>query len=313
MSNAKPILITGVGGQVGFELTRSLQGLGNVVALDRAALDLTEPARIRAVVRELRPALIVNPAAYTAVDQAERDEDVAMRINAMAPGVLAEEAKAVGAALIHYSTDYVFDGTKTTPYLETDTPAPQNVYGRSKLEGERAIAAVGGAAIVLRTSWVYGARGRNFLLTMLRLATERSELKIVADQVGAPTWANTIATMTAHVVAQAFATEDAAEWWAARSGVYHLTAGGETSWHGFASAIMERASLTTRPLVLPIPSSEYPTLAKRPANSRLSNEKLARAFGLVAPDWCDALELCLAGIRGSDDMPPAGSPYRRHH
>ncbi|HEF5153980.1 dTDP-4-dehydrorhamnose reductase [Burkholderia multivorans] len=297
MSDAKRILVTGVGGQVGFELARSLQGLGHVVALDRAALDLTELDSIRAAVREIRPTLIINPAAYTAVDQAERDEDVAMRINALAPGVLAEEAKAIGAALIHYSTDYVFDGTKTTPYLETDTPAPQSVYGRSKLEGERAIAAVGGAAIVLRTSWVYGTRGRNFLLTMLRLASERRELKIVADQVGAPTWANTIATMTAHIVAQAFVAEDAAEWWATRSGVYHLTAGGQTSWHGFASAIIERASLATRPSVLPIPSSEYPTPATRPANSRLSNDKLARAFGLVAPDWCDALELCLAGIR----------------
>lgn len=297
MSDRKRILVTGVGGQVGFELARSLQGLGHVVAVDRASLDLADPDRIRAVVRDVRPALIVNPAAYTAVDQAESDEAVAMRINAVAPGILAEEAKTLGAALIHYSTDYVFDGTKASPYLETDTPAPQNVYGRSKLKGERAIEAVGGAAIVLRTSWVYGTRGRNFLLTMLRLAAERPELKIVADQIGAPTWANTIAALTAHVAAQAFAAGDAATWWAAHSGVYHLTAGGETSWHGFACAIVERASLALRPSVIPIPASDYPTPARRPANSCLSNEKLARTFGLAAPDWCDALELCLAGIR----------------
>ncbi len=296
MREARRILVTGVGGQVGFELTRSLQGLGQVVAADRAMLDLSDPDRIRAVVRDLRPSLIVNPAAYTAVDQAERDEAAAMRINAVAPGILAEEAKVLGAALIHYSTDYVFDGTKAAPYRETDTPLPQNVYGRSKLEGERAIAAVGGASIVFRTSWVYGTRGRNFLLTMLRLAAERSELKIVADQMGSPTWSNTIATLTAHVAARAFAAVDPAEWWAARSGVYHLTAGGETSWHGFASAIMELAVPAPRPVVLPIASSEFPTPARRPANSRLSNDKLAQTFGLAAPDWREALTLCLASI-----------------
>lgn len=297
MSDTRRILVTGVNGQVGFELARSLQGLGGVVAVDRATLDLADPDRIRAVVRDVRPALIVNPAAYTAVDQAERDEAAAMRINATAPGILAEEAKRLGAALIHYSTDYVFDGAKASPYVETDAPAPQNVYGSSKLAGERAIAAVGGAAIVFRTSWVYGSRGRNFLLTMLRLAAERPELKIVADQIGAPTWANTIAAMTAHVAAQALAADDAAAWWASRSGVYHLTAGGETSWHGFASAIVELADLASRPSVVPIPSLDYPTPAKRPANSCLSNDKLARTFGLVAPDWRDALGLCLAGIR----------------
>ncbi|KVT83615.1 dTDP-4-dehydrorhamnose reductase [Burkholderia ubonensis] len=297
MSEVRRILVTGVGGQVGFELARTLQGLGRVVTVDRVALDLADVDRIRAVVRDVRPALIVNPAAYTAVDQAECDEDAAMRVNAIAPGVLAEEAKALGAALIHYSTDYVFDGAKASPYLETDTPAPLNVYGSSKLAGERAIAAVGGAAIVFRTSWVYGSRGRNFLLTMLRLAAERPELKIVADQFGAPTWANTIAAMTSHVVAQAFAADDALAWWASRSGVYHLTAGGGASWHGFASAIVDLANLASRPSVVPIPSSDYPTPAKRPVNSRLSNDKLARTFGLVAPDWRDALELCLAGIR----------------
>ncbi|OJA26964.1 dTDP-4-dehydrorhamnose reductase [Burkholderia ubonensis] len=297
MTTQRRILVTGVGGQVGFELARSLQGLGHVVALDRSTLDLADPDQIRNVVREIQPALIVNPAAYTAVDNAERDEAMAMRVNAIAPGVMAEEAKRIGAALIHYSTDYVFDGAKSSTYVECDPPHPQNVYGQSKLAGEQAIAAVGGHALVLRTSWVYGLRGRNFLLTMLRLGAERPELKIVADQIGAPTWANTIATMTAHVVAQALGADDSAAWWAVRSGIYHLTAGGETTWHGFASAIFELAGDIKRPLVVPIPSSEYPTPAKRPMNSRLSNDKLANAFGLRAPHWRDALDLCLAARR----------------
>jgi dTDP-4-dehydrorhamnose reductase len=289
----RTILVTGVNGQVGYELARTLQGLGNVVAVDRARLDLSNLDQIRAVVREVRPALIVNPAAYTAVDKAEEEFDLAMRINGEAPGVLAEEAKKLGAALIHYSTDYVFNGQKEGAYVEDDPTDPQNAYGRTKLAGEQAIAATGVNHLVLRTSWVYGTRGKNFLLTMLRLGADRPELKVVADQFGAPTWCNTIATLSAHLSAQAFAAEDITKWWSERSGVYHLCAGDSTSWHGFASAIFELADLPNKPNTLPIPAADYPTPAARPANSRMSNEKLARVFGLAAPHWRDALKLCL--------------------
>ncbi|MEM5295106.1 dTDP-4-dehydrorhamnose reductase [Burkholderia sp. JPY481] len=290
----RTILVTGVNGQVGYELARTLQGLGNVVAVDRTRLDLSNLDQIRAVVRELRPALIVNPAAYTAVDKADEERELAMRINGEAPGVLADEARKVGAALIHYSTDYVFNGAKEGAYVEDDPTDPQNVYGASKLAGEQAIAASGVNHLVLRTSWVYGTRGKNFLLTMLRLGADRAELKVVADQFGAPTWCNTIATLTGHLCAQGFAAEDGVKWWNERSGIYHLCAGGSTSWHGFASAIFELADLPNRPNTLPIPAADYPTPAKRPANSRMSNDKLARVFGLAAPHWKEALKLCLS-------------------
>ncbi|SEK02102.1 dTDP-4-dehydrorhamnose reductase [Paraburkholderia diazotrophica] len=289
----RTILITGVSGQVGYELARTLQGLARVVAVDRSVLDLSNLDQIRSVVRDTRPTLIVNPAAYTAVDKAESEAELAMRINAEAPGVLAEEAKRLGAALVHYSTDYVFDGTKDSAYVETDATNPQNEYGKSKLAGEQAIQASGCAHLILRTSWVYGMRGKNFLLTMLRLGAERPELKIVADQFGAPTWSNTIATLTAHIVAQSIALDDSADWWHGRTGVYHLTAGDSTSWHGFASAIFDQARLENPPRLLPIPASDYPTPATRPANSRMSNDKLAQVFGLRAPRWEDALRLCM--------------------
>ncbi|CAN7435766.1 dTDP-4-dehydrorhamnose reductase [Paraburkholderia hospita] len=289
----RTILVTGVNGQVGFELARTLQGLGRVIAVDRSVLDLSNLDQVRSIVRETRPHLIINPAAYTAVDKAETEAELAMRVNGEAPGVLAEEGKKLGATLIHYSTDYVFDGTKDDAYVETDVTSPQNVYGASKLAGEQAIQASGCAHLILRTSWVYGARGKNFLLTMLRLGADRAELKVVADQYGAPTWSNTIATLTAHIVAQSAAAEDSAEWWRARTGVYHLTAGGSTSWHGFASAIFDRAGLDKTPRVLPIPATDYPTPAKRPVNSRMSNDKLEQVFGLRAPLWDDALRLCM--------------------
>jgi dTDP-4-dehydrorhamnose reductase len=290
----RTILLTGVNGQVGFELARSLQGLGRVVALDRHGLELSDLDQVRKVVREVRPQLIVNPAAHTAVDKAETDVEGAMRLNAEAPGLLAEEAKRLGAALVHYSTDYVFDGTKDGVYVETDATNPQNVYGRSKLDGERAIEASGCAHLIFRTSWVYGKRGKNFLLTMLRLGAERDELSVVADQIGAPTWSNTIATLTSNVLAQTVVASDQAGWWAQHSGVYHLTAAGATSWHGFAEAIFELAGLPKSPIVKPISASAYPTPAKRPNNSRISNDKLAHVFGLRAPDWREALRLCMA-------------------
>ncbi|NPT56073.1 dTDP-4-dehydrorhamnose reductase [Paraburkholderia elongata] len=296
MSEQRVVLLTGTNGQVGFELQRSLQGLGKIVALDRSRLDLRDPQQIREVVRATKPALIVNPAAYTAVDAAETDVAGATQLNVDAPRVFAEEAKRVGAALVHYSTDYVFDGTKQGAYVESDPTGPQNVYGRTKLAGEEAIADTGCDHLILRTSWVYGMRGKNFLLTMLRLGAQRSELSVVADQYGAPTWANTIAALTSSVLAQAVGTRagDLGDWWSSRSGVYHLTASGETSWHGFAQAIFELSELAGKPRVTPLPAASYPTAAVRPANSRLSNDKLADTFGVRAPDWRDALRLCMA-------------------
>ncbi len=287
------ILLTGVNGQVGFELARSLQGLGKVVALGRNVLDLADLDQVRRVVREVKPGLIVNPAAHTAVDKAETDVEAAMRLNAEAPGVLAEEAKRLGAALVHYSTDYVFDGTKDGAYVESDAVNPQNVYGKSKLAGEQAIAAAGCAHLIFRTSWVYGTRGKNFLLTMLRLGAEREELGVVADQIGAPTWSATIAALSANVLAQTPATGEG-DWWQEHSGTYHLTASGATSWHGFAEAIFEFSDLAKKPVVKPIPASSYPTPAARPSNSRISNDKLASTFGVRAPDWREALRLCMA-------------------
>ena len=289
----RTVLLTGVNGQVGFELARSLQGFGRIVAPLRSEFDLSDLAQVRRVVRELRPALIVNPAAYTAVDKAESDVDAAMRLNAEVPAILAEEAKRLGAALIHYSTDYVFDGSKEEAYTETDAVAPINIYGSSKLAGEQAVAAAGCAHLIFRTSWVYGMRGKNFLLTMLRLGAERDELSVVADQIGAPTWCNTIAAVTAHVLAQSLAADPAA-WWHEYSGVYHLSAGGMTSWHGFAEAIFELSRLEKTPNVKPIPASAYPTPASRPANSCMSNDKLSAAFGVRPPDWREALQLCMA-------------------
>ncbi|MBR7892717.1 dTDP-4-dehydrorhamnose reductase [Burkholderia multivorans] len=287
------ILVTGVNGQVGFELLRSLQGLGRVVPCDRSMLDLSDLDRVRSVVRELQPSIIVNPAAYTAVDRGETDIEAARRLNADLPRVFAEEAARSGAVLVHYSTDYVFDGTKQGAYIETDETNPQNVYGLTKLEGEQAIAAAGCAHLILRTSWVYGRRGKNFLLTMLRLGAERDELKVVADQIGAPTWSKTIAIATSHIIARSPAAMDR-EWWARRSGIYHLTAGGATSWCGFAEAILGTAMGDRAPRIIPIPASEYPVPAKRPANSRMSHDKLTEMFGLKLPTWDDALRLCLS-------------------
>jgi len=292
--NASPtILVTGVNGQVGFELLRTLQGLGRVVPCDRSTLDLSDLERVRTFVRDVKPSLIVNPAAYTAVDQAETDVDAARRLNADLPRVFAEEMARSGGALIHYSTDYVFDGTNTEAYTETDATNPANVYGATKRDGELAIAATGCAHLILRTSWVYGRRGRNFLLTMLKLGAERPELRIVADQVGAPTWSKTIAAATSHIVAQGTASTGT-DWWARRSGVYHLTSAGATSWCGFAEAIFALAMASHAAKVVPIASSDYPTPAKRPANSRLAMDKLGATFGLRMPDWRDALALCLA-------------------
>jgi dTDP-4-dehydrorhamnose reductase len=294
------ILLTGSSGQVGWELRRTLPPLGEVVALDRSAMDFTRIDELRHVLREMRPDVVVNAAAYTAVDKAESEPELARLVNAVAPRVLAEEVRATGGLLVHYSTDYVFDGTQQRPYTEDDEPAPLGAYGASKLEGERAIQAVGGAHLIFRTSWVYGIRGKNFLLTMLNLFEDRDELKIVDDQIGAPTWCRWLAESTAQVLAQCVRGEGSAGRLAGdRSGIYHLTAGGTTSWFGFASAILDLhmpAAGATRPELVPIPSAAYPLPAKRPANSVLSNAKLRAAFGVVQPPWDSLLRRCMAEL-----------------
>lgn len=289
------ILLTGANGQVGWELQRTLSCLGEVVALDSQALNLADAAAIRDKVREIGPQFIVNSAAYTAVDKAESEAEVARAVNAVAPGILAEEAARSGALLVHYSTDYVFNGSGSIPWREEDVCNPLNIYGETKLEGERLIQASGCRHLIFRTSWVYGARGSNFLLTMRRLMRERPELKIVDDQIGAPTWCRDLAEATAQILSQLvsplLAAENTTPW-----GIYHMSNAGEISWHGFAQAIQALdAPEETRPLarLLAIPGSEYPTPARRPLNSRLDNGKLQRTFGLRLQNWRSALALCM--------------------
>ncbi|MES1982752.1 MAG: dTDP-4-dehydrorhamnose reductase [Pseudomonadota bacterium] len=286
----KKILLTGKNGQVGWELQRTLMPLGQVIALDMDELDLTDGAAIRRVVQAIRPDIIVNPAAYTAVDKAETEPALALAVNGHAPGVLAEEASKLNALLVHYSTDYIFDGTKSGAYLEDDPANPLSVYGRTKLAGEDAVRAVGGAHLILRTSWVYGTHGRNFLLTMLRLARERRELRVVDDQIGAPTWSRTLAEITALMLAQIQVAPGSLE---RVCGSYHLTASGSTSWFGFTSEILRLAAIAPVPQLIPITTPEYPTPAARPMNSVLCNDKLARVFGLAAGSWSDNLRLCM--------------------
>lgn len=285
------ILLTGKTGQVGYELERSLQGLGEIIALDRSQMDLANLGQVRDVIRTIKPDLIINPAAYTAVDKAESEPELAMRINGEAPGVIAEEAKKLGAVMIHYSTDYVFDGTKSTPYVETDPTCPINVYGVTKLAGEQAIKAAGIPHLILRTSWVYGMHGKNFLLTMLRLAQERDELRIVADQHGAPTWSRTIADTTARIVALANGAQHPQQWWQQHSGIYHLTAQGQTTWFGFTQAILENAAIAKKPVLMPITTKDYPLPAKRPPYSVMACEHLIKKF-CELPQWDNALALC---------------------
>jgi dTDP-4-dehydrorhamnose reductase len=284
------ILISGKTGQVALELQKHLGGLGELIVLGRNDLDLSKPEQIRAQVRAHRPDLIINAAAHTAVDLAESEPELAFAINGVAPGVFAEEAAALGIPLIHYSTDYVFDGNKPAPYTEDDTPNPLGVYGKSKLAGERAIAATGAEHLILRTSWVYSTHGKNFLLTMQRLLQERPELRVVADQIGAPTWAGTIARST-RLLIERWQAAEAGAW-----GVYHLTAQGETSWFGFTQAIAEHLSAQGKPCATlePIPASAYPTPAARPQNSRLDCSRLEREWQVAQPAWQNALRECLA-------------------
>ncbi len=295
------ILLTGASGQVGWELARSLMPLGEVLVPERTRCDLARPETLAALVAELAPQVIVNAAAYTAVDRAETDEALAMRVNAEAVGELAVAARRAGALLLHYSTDYVFDGSKAGAYLERDPVAPLNAYGRSKLAGEQAIAAAGCEHLIFRTTWVYAARGANFLLTMLRLGAERESLRIVADQFGAPTWARNIADASALALVQAQRERAAGRF---TSGVFHLAGGGETTWHGFAEAIFAQAR-THLPgcrlrvtEVLPIATADYPTPAARPHNSRLDQQALAKRFGLRLPHWEVALARCIEELGG---------------
>lgn len=298
MLRSGPILITGVNGQVGHELQQTLSSLGIVTALDRSRLDLADPDAIRSLVQEVKPAVIVNPAAYTAVDKAESEPELAFAINAVAPGVLAEEAARCGALLVHYSTDYVFDGCKRLPYAESDETNPLGVYGQSKLAGEQAIRAVGAPHLILRTSWVYGPRGRNFLRTIIQLAQQREELRIVADQMGAPTSSRAIANAAAVMLGG---------WQEEKSGTYHLTCAGETSWYGFAQAILRfyeahRATQGWPQLKVnadglqAITTAEYPTPAARPAYSVLNNAKLQLAFQVSMPMWSEALSAVMRDL-----------------
>lgn len=301
------ILLIGKNGQVGAELATCLPRLGEVVALNRQQLDLAKPSQIRHTIEDIRPHIIVNAAAYTAVDQAESDVDTAQAINADAPAVIAQEAKKIGAALVHYSTDYVFDGLKTSPYEEDDEPNPGSVYGRTKLAGELGIRDAGVPHLIFRTAWVYATRGRNFLLTVLRLASQCEELRIVNDQFGAPTWCREIARATTAVLEQQFRDNADPPWLREVSGTYHMTAAGVTPWFGFAQAILEEvspelpwleAATNGRPLIarriVPISTAEYPVPAHRPAYSVLSNSRLTRTFGLQLPDWRTQLRSTMA-------------------
>lgn len=281
------LLVFGAQGQLGLALQRALPALGEVIPLTRAEADLTKPELLIANIRKAAPDVVINAAAYTAVDKAESEQALAEQVNAAAPGVMAKAAHEVGALFVHYSTDYVFDGEKQGAYVETDATNPLSVYGRTKLAGERAVADAGGRHLIFRTSWVYSHDGANFMKTMLRLAKDRDHLRVVADQIGAPTTTDAIAIATREIIRRMQVEGDRD-----RCGTYHMTCGGSTSWHGFANAVFDtfldsgrRKQLVTEP----IPSSAYPTAAKRPGNSLLSNAKLQAAFSLALPDWQSAL------------------------
>jgi dTDP-4-dehydrorhamnose reductase len=310
------ILLTGKTGQIGSYLCLLLEELGEVIAPGRNELDLSNSSSIRETVRDVRPSLIVNAAAYTAVDAAETDEPKAYAINAVAPGVLAGEARRIGARVVHYSTDYVFDGQKRTPYVESDPANPLNAYGRTKLAGEQAVRDSGAWHLIFRTSWVYATRGRNFMLTILRLASEREELRIVRDQIGAPTCAKDVALATRKVLAHAHQAHSEVALAPGASGTYHMTAAGQASWCDFAEAIVEEARKTPRQLswlaagmqgreliakrVIPISTQEFPSPTKRPSYSVLSNSRLTERFGVALPDWRTQLHGCFASEAGAN-------------
>lgn len=292
--NRPRILLIGRNGQVGWELERTLAPLGAVTGVDLPEIDMAKPDSLRVWVRTTKPAVILNAAAYTDVEKAESEGELAMKINGTAPGVLAEEAKKSGALLIHYSTDYVFDGSNKSPYVETDPPQPLGVYGKTKLAGDEAVQQSGCNHLIFRLCWVYGARGRNFLLTMTRLARERETLRVVNDQMGCPTWCRMIAETTTLALANVLMAADRAR----LSGVYHMAASGSTSWHGFAKSIVKGMPAQRRKCtkVEDIPTSEYPTPARRPAYSVLNCDKLEQTFRLHLPDWEQSLGQVLAAI-----------------
>jgi dTDP-4-dehydrorhamnose reductase len=292
------VLVTGKTGQVGRELVRLLTPLARVIATGREQMNLAEPDSIRKAMREFSPDIVVNAAAYTAVDKAESEPELAMRVNGVAPGVLAEEAKRMNALLVHYSTDYIFDGLRGKPYVEDDAPNPVNAYGKTKLEGERAIAAVGGAFLVLRTSWIYSDQPPNFVLTMLKLARQKSELAVVNDQIGSPTWARTLATATADVLRQGTRARD-------EPGVYHLSARDYTTRFLFAKRILELAQeiapgSTGMTVIRPVSTTEYPLPAQRPLNAATSKEKIRRIFGIEMSPWGTQLKAHLIELLRGD-------------
>jgi len=299
-SESPRVLILGAAGQVGVELQRSFAGFGSVIAVDREAFDLADPDDTRALIRREKPDVILNAAAYTAVDRAESEPEVAMAINGHAPRTLAEEAQRASALLVHYSTDYVFDGTKREPWLETDEPNPLSAYGASKLAGERAIQTVGGRYLIFRTSWVYGPHGRNFLQTMLRLAGERDRLSIVDDQIGSPTTSNELARATRTIVEGALSEKyGSTENWV---GLYQMTCSDAVTWFGFAQAIFAKAAVSLNlhpPELIPIKTEEFPTAAKRPRYSVLSNQKLFERFGVRLATWQEALDQVFSALNST--------------
>ena len=296
------VLVTGAGGQVGAEMVRALAGRAEVIAHDRSTLDLSDPTAIASRIREARPGVIVNAAAYTAVDKAESEPALARAVNAIAPGIIATEAKALGALLVHFSTDYVFDGTKRVPYVEDDATGPLGVYGATKLEGERAVTQSGCAHVTLRTAWVYGPVGKNFMLTMLRLAGKAAPIRVVDDQHGAPTTSAQIVRAVMVLLGGQALDAASLERAKAATGIYHATASGQTTWCGFARAIFEETARRSKPFdapqVIPITTAEYPTPAKRPAYSVLSNAKLEGAFGIRLGDWREGLAEAVSVLAG---------------
>ncbi len=305
------ILLTGSMGQLGWELSRILAPLGELVAVDREALDLSRPDLIPPIIHAVRPRLIVNAAGYTAVDRAESEPALARLVNAEAPGVLAREGQRIGAALIHFSTDYVFDGATDRPYRPSDRPNPLSVYGRTKHEGEQAILVSGVEALILRTSWVYSGRRSNFLLTMLRLASIKSELRVVDDQYGSPTPARLIAEMTAHLLRSSVPVAEDGRLFGDRAGIHHLVSSGITTWYGFAKAIFEMVDVSPQPALVPIRTEEYPTAATRPRFSALDGREFEQSFHAKLPDWRRGLARVIEEELPSNAAPPPGEMKER--